>query len=146
MSNRWVAVFAATALIAGAAGCSVTVSMSDDVLAECIALTEGSLGGSTSIVSGVVLRLPEGASGEDAQAEFNRRFSTAYGISVDEFLALRNDADEETRSRMGDAPQIGEQASNEWFIERDRRLMAMWHERHPQSARTYCELVVAETP
>ncbi len=80
------------------------------------------------------------------QADFDRRFKAAYGISVDEFLSLRDDADEVIRSQRGEAPGIGEHVSNEWFVERDERLMMVWNERHPQSARTYCELVAAETP
>lgn len=149
-TRAWISAVATVAVFA--AGCSSTVSMSDGDLAECVALTEGSLGGSANTISGLALRLPEasgsseGASPEETGAAFDRRFHAAYGISVDEFLALRDDADAATRSRLGEAPGVGEHVSNEWFVERDRRLMTEWHERHPESARTYCELVAAETP
>jgi hypothetical protein len=134
------------------AGCSSAVSMSDAELAECIERTSGSLGGSPNAISGPALRLPDpsssesGVSSEDVEAEFDRRFSAAYGISVDEFLALRVDADEATRSRLGEAPRVGELVSDEWFVQRDEQLMILWHERHPQSARTYCDLIAAESP
>lgn len=74
------------------------------------------------------------------------RTASPYGIFVDEFLALRDDADGATRNRLGEAPRLGEHVSNEWFVERDRRLMALWDQRHPQSAQMYCELAAAEAP
>lgn len=126
--------------------------MSDAELAACIERTGGSLGGSTSTISGPALRLPDPSSSEsaepseDVEAEFDRRFRAAFGISVDEFLALRADADEVTQSRLGEPPGVGELVSDEWFVQRDEQLMMLWHDRHPQSARTYCDLVAAESP
>lgn len=149
-TRAWIPVIATVAVFA--AGCGSTVSMSDSELAECVAFTEGSLGGSTNTISALALRLPEtsgsseGAISEEVEVAFDRRFSAAYGIDVDEFLSLRDDADLATRSQLGEAPRVGEHVSNEWFVERDRRLMTLWHDRYPQSARTYCELVAAETP
>lgn len=152
MSRTRASIVVVAVVLAGgfSAGCSSAVSMSDAELADCIELTRGSLGGSSNMISGPALRLPDrsssesGVSSEDVEAEFDRRFSAAYGISVDEFLALRADADEATRSRLGEAPLSGELVSDEWFVERDEQLMMLWYDRHPQSARTYCDLVAAE--
>lgn len=147
-----------TALMLGAgiallvAACSSVDAMTDDALAVCTeaARVEGSIGGSGSLLPTVVLRLPEeaiapeGSSAEDIEAAFDDSFNEIYGIHVDEFLSLRDDADAVTTAQHGEPPGIGEQVSDEWFVERDAELMKLWNERHPESARRVCELVVAD--
>jgi hypothetical protein len=121
----------------------------DDELAECTdtALDEGTIGGSGTLLPRVVLALPdeavapEGTPDDEVEAAFDAAFSEVYGIRVDEFLTLRDDADAATAARLGEPPGIGEQVSDEWFVERDITLMQLWNERHPASARTLCDLV-----
>jgi hypothetical protein len=121
----------------------------DDELAECTdtALDEGTIGGSGTLLPRVVLALPdeavapEGTPDDEVEATFDAAFSEVYGIRVDEFLTLRDDADAATAARLGEPPGIGEQVSDEWFVERDITLMQLWNERHPASARTLCDLV-----
>jgi hypothetical protein len=121
----------------------------DDELAECTdtALDEGTIGGSGTLLPRVVLALPdeavapEGTPDDEVEAALDAAFSEVYGIRVDEFLTLRDDADAATAARLGEPPGIGEQVSDEWFVERDITLMQLWNERHPASARTLCDLV-----
>ncbi len=135
------------------AACSSVDAMTDDALAVCTetARAEGSIGGSGSLLPTVVLRLsdeaiaPEGSSAEDIEAAFDDSFNEIYGIPVDEFLSLRDDADAVTTAQHGEPPGVGEQVSDEWFVKRDTELMKLWNERHPESARGVCELVVADT-
>lgn len=123
--------------------------MSDNGLAECTeaARAHGSIGGSGSLLPSVVLRLPdeaiapEGSSDDEVEAAFDAAFSKVYGIHVDEFVALRDDADAATTAQYGEPPAVGEHVSDEWFVQRDTELMQLWNERHPESARMLCELV-----
>lgn len=138
-----------------AASCSSVDPMSDDALAECTeaARAHGSIGGSASLLPSLVLRLPdeaiapEGSSDDEVEAAFDAAFNEVYGIHVDEFLALRDDADAATTAQHGEPPAVGEHVSDEWFVQRDTELTRLWNERHPESARTLCELVAndAET-
>lgn len=139
------------------ASCGSTVPMSDDEVVECAdaSSSEGSLGGSANLVSTLILRLPdkaispEGTPGDEAAAAFDRAFTKMYGIHVDEFLSLRDEADAATTGRFGEPPGVGEHVSDEWFVQRDITLLLLWNERHPASARAYCELVsdgASETP
>ena len=102
------------------------------------------------MVSVLVLGLPDeaippsGTLAEETEAAFDMAFSDMYGIHVDEFLALRDEADTETTDLLGVAPGVGERVSNEWFVRRDMQLLALWNERYPVSARAYCELVLNE--
>ena len=136
-----------------AASCSSADPMSDAVLAECTgaARAGGTIGGSAVLLPNVALRLPseamapEGSSTDDVEAAFEAAFSDVYGMGVDEFLALRDDADETTTALLGEPPGVGENVSNEWFVERDAELMRLWNERHPEGAAAYCEFVASET-
>jgi len=131
------------------ASCGSVVPMSDAEVVECADATrsEGSLGGSTSLVSTLILRLPdeavspEGRSDDEVEDAFDRAFTEMYGIDIDEFLALRDEADAATTELSGEPPGVGEHVSDEWFVQRDITLLRLWNERHPQSARAYCELV-----
>ena len=115
--------------------------MSDDELAECtaVASSEGTIGGSDTLVSTLVLRLPDDVF--SAKGTFDVAFNEEYAISLDQFLVLRNDADAATTAQFGDPPSVGERISDEWFVQRDVKLMQLWNERYPASARTYCDLV-----
>lgn len=140
-----------------AGSCSSVVPLSDDALAECtgVAGNGGTIGGSGALISTLVLRLPdetvstEGMSAEEVEAAFDAAFVEEYGIRVDEFLVLRDNADALTTTQFGEPPAVGEGVSDEWFIQRDVILMRLWNERHPASARTVCDLVTGdagETP
>ena len=131
--------------------CGSAVPLSDDEVAECAgAVGGGSLGGRESLVSVLVLGLPDeaippsGTPAEEIEAAFDLAFSDMYGIHVDEFLALRDEADTATTDLLGVAPGVGERVSNEWFVQRDMQLLALWNERYPVGARAYCELVLNE--
>ena len=132
-----------------AASCSSVAPLSDDELAECtdIASSEGTIGGSADLISTLVLRLPdeaistEGVPADKVKAVFDVAFNEEYGIGVDTFLALRDDADAATTVQFGKPPSSGERVSDEWFVQRDIILMRLWNERHPASARTVCDLV-----
>ena len=140
-----------------AASCSSVAPLSDDELAECtdIASREGTIGGSATLISALVLRLPdeaistEGVPADEVKAVFDVAFNEEYGIGVDAFLALRDDADALTTTQLGEPPAVGERVSDEWFVQRDVILMRLWNERHPASARTVCGPVMddaGETP
>ena len=140
-----------------AGSCSSVIPLADGELAECtdVAGSRGTIGGSATLVSTLVLRLPDGAvaaegmSAEEIEAAFDAVFIEEYGIRVDEFLVLRDDADALTTTQLGEAPAVGEGVSDEWFVQRDVILMRLWNERHPASARTVCDLVtddVGENP
>ncbi len=120
-----------------AASCSSVVPMSDDEIAECTnaASSEGTIGGSATLTSSLVLRLPD-------EAVLDAAFGEEYGISVDEFLGLREDADAAATVEFGEPPSVGEQVSDERFVRRDVLLMLLWNERYPASARTLCEVVI----
>jgi hypothetical protein len=131
--------------------------MSDEELAACtdVASSEGTIGGSATLISALVLRLPdEGVSvegGPDAEVEaaLDAAFNDEYGISLDTFLVLRDDADAATTVQLGEPPSVGERVSDEWFVQRDVVLMVLWNERYSASARTFCDLVMGdagETP
>jgi hypothetical protein len=131
--------------------------MSDEELAECtdVASSEGTIGGSATLISVLVLRLPddavsaEGVPDDGVEAAFDVAFNEEYGISVDTFLVLRDDADAATTVEFGEPPSVGERVSDEWFVQRDVLLMLLWNERYPESARTFCDLVMdgaGETP
>ena len=132
-----------------AGSCSPVVPLSDGELAECtdVVGSGGTIGGSATLVSTLVLRLPdetvstEGMSAEEIEAAFDAAFIEEYGIRVDEFLVLRDDADALTTTQLGEPPAVGEGVSDEWFVQRDVILMRLWNERHPASARTVCDLV-----
>ena len=135
-----------------AGSCSSVVPLSDHALAECtdVAGSGGTIGGSATLISTLVLRLPpetastEGMSAEEIAAAFDAAFIEEYGIRVDEFLVLRDDADALTTTQLGEPPAVGEGVSDEWFVHRDVFLMRLWNERHPASARTVCALVTDE--
>lgn len=149
MSRARAPVLLAVGVAMFAASCSSVDPMSDDALAECTeaAGAGGSIGGSGSLLPTVVLRLPDeaivpdGSSDDEVEAAFDAAFTEAYRIHVDEFLALRDDADAATTAQHGEPPGVGEHVSNEWFVQRDTELMRLWNERHPESAATFCELV-----
>ena len=129
--------------------CSSAAPLTSAELAGCTdaALEEGTIGGSQSLASIVVVALPdnaiapEGTPTEEVEIVFDTAFREFYGIGVDEFRALRDDADAATVAGLGEPPGIGEMVSNEWFVERDILLMTLWNERHPASAGTFCDLV-----
>lgn len=131
------------------AACSSAAPLTSAELAECTdaALEEGTIGGSQSLASIVVVALPDeaiappGTPAEEVEVVFNSAFREVYGIGVDEFRAMRDDADAATIAELGEPPGVGEMVSNEWFVERDTLLMKLWSERHPASAGTFCELV-----
>ena len=140
-----------------AVSCSSVAPLSDDELAECtdVASSEGTIGGSATLISTLVLRLPdeaistEGVPADEVKAVFDVAFNEEYGIGVDTFLALRDDADAATTVQFGKPPSSGERVSDEWFVQRDVLLMLLWNERYPASARTFCGLVMddaGETP
>ena len=128
------------------AACGSPSPMTADEVASCHAASvgEGSLGGSSQIISSLVLQLPDdaipsdGATAEEIEAAFDEAFAGAYGITIDEFLALRDDADAATIAEIGDPPAVGEPAPDDWFRHRDRLLLDLWNERHPASAADYC--------
>jgi hypothetical protein len=124
-----------------AMSCSSAAPMSDDELQECtaIASSEGTIGGSATLISTLVLRLPDDV--VSADVTFDVAFNEEYGISLDQFLVLRNDADAATSVQYGDPPSVGERVSDEWFVRRDVVLMQLWNERYPTSATTFCDLV-----
>ena len=64
-----------------------------------------------------------------------------YGIHVDQFLAVQHNADEEITSRLGAPPGVGEMVSDEWFRQRDTRLLEIWNDLDPDGVRTYCDPV-----
>jgi len=127
--------------------------LSDDELAACtvVATSEGTIGGSATLVSTLILGLPdeavsgETASDDETEAALDVAFRAKYGISVDTFLVLRDDADAATTEQFGRPPSVGEQVTDEWFIQRDIMLMLLWNERYPASARTFCDLVIIDT-
>jgi len=133
-----------------AVSCGSVAPLSDDELAECtdVAGSEGTIGGSATLISALVLRLPdenvstEGMSAEEVEAAFDTAFVDEYGVGVDEFLVLRDDADALATTQLGEPPSVGEMVSDEWFVQRDVILMRLWNERHPASARTVCDLVM----
>ncbi len=135
-----------------AASCSPVAALSDDELAECTiaANSMGTIGGSATLISTLVLRLPDEAvsaeesPGDDFEARLDAAFREAYGISVDEFLVLRDDADATATAQFGEPPSLGEPVSDEWFVQRDTMLMRLWNQRFPQSARTLCDLLMEE--
>ena len=132
-----------------AGSCSSVAPLSDDALTECIDVADsgGTIGGSATLISTLVLRLPPetastaGMSAEEVEAAFDAAFFEEYGIRTDEFLVLRDDADALVTTRLGEPPAVGEAVSDEWFVQRDVILMRLWNERYPASARTVCELV-----
>jgi hypothetical protein len=129
-------------VLIAAASCGSVAPLSDDELAECtvIASSGGTIGGSAILISTLVLRLPDDVvSSEDA---FDVAFKEKYGISVVQFLVLRDDADAATSVDYGKPPSVGEPVSDEWFAQRDVVLMQLWNERYPTSARTFCDLVL----
>jgi len=81
---------------------------------------------------------------EEVEAAFDTAFVDEYGVGVDEFLVLRDDADALATTQLGEPPSVGEMVSDEWFVHRDIFLMRLWNERHPASARTVCALVTDE--
>ena len=131
------------------AACSSAAPLTSPELTECTdaALEEGTIGGSQSLASIVVVALPDsaiapaGSTAEEVETVFDSAFREVYGIGVDEFRAMRDGADTATVTRLGEPPGIGEMVSNEWFVERDILLMTLWNERHPASVRTFCDLV-----
>jgi len=147
-ARMWSSLFVGMMLVAAA--CGSGDAMTGDDLAECIALSKGSLGGSSNLISAPVLLLPdvgaypEGASDAEVEAEFDRRFSEAYGIEVDDFMDLRAEADAATTASMGEPPGVGELVGDEWFVERDIKLMMLWNDRHPASAKAFCALIADE--
>ncbi len=135
-----------------AVSCSSVAPLSDDELAECtdVASSEGTIGGSATLISTLVLRLPEetfateGVPDDGVEAAFDVAFNEEYGITIDEFLVLRDDADEATTVQFGEPPSVGELVSDEWFIQRDVILMLLWNERYPASARAFCDVVMGD--
>jgi len=133
-----------------AGSCSSVVPLSDDALAECtdVASSGGTIGGSATLISALILRIPdenvstEGMSAEEIETAFDTAFVDEYGVRVDEFLVLRDDADALATAQLGEPPSVGEMVSDEWFVQRDVILMRLWSERHPASARTVCDLVM----
>jgi hypothetical protein len=142
-------IIVAVGVVIVAASCSSVAPLSDDELTECTdtASSEGTIGGSATLISSLVLRLSdETASSEDS---FDAAFNEEYGISVDQFLELRDDADAATMVELGEPPSVGERVSDEWLTQRDVVMMQLWNERYPASARTFCDLVmddIRETP
>lgn len=125
--------------------------MSDEALEECtaVASSAGTIGGSSTLLPGVVRWLPEGfpdtegMSPDETDVAYNESFEEAFGIGTDDFLELRVDADEATTARIGEPPGAGEMAGDEWFIERDAELMRLWNDRYPESAGLFCDLVAS---
>jgi hypothetical protein len=137
------------------ASCAATIPMSNDDLLLCVDRTAGSLGGSSNLISSLALGLPDvdtsldGQTADEVEAAFDKAFTEAYGIHVDEFLALRDDADATATAEFGEPPRVGELVSDEWFVERDAKLMTLWNDRYPASARAYCDSLgdgAAEAP
>lgn len=149
MRSIWTRILLMVGVVIFAGSCSSVVPLSDDALAECtdVARSGGTIGGSATLISALVLRLPdetvstEGMSAEEIEAAFDAVFVEEYGIRVGEFLVLRDAADELTTTQLGEPPAVGEGVSDEWFVQRDVILMRLWNERHPTSARTVCDLV-----
>jgi hypothetical protein len=133
-----------------AASCSSVAPLSDDELAECtgVASSEGTIGGSATLISTLMLRLSddavsaEGVPDDGSEAALDVAFNEEYGISIDTFLVLRDDADAATTVEFGEPPSVGERVSDEWFVQRDVLLMLLWNERYPASATTFCNLVM----
>lgn len=131
--------------------CGSPTGLSDDELAQCLDLSNehGSIGGSSQIISLAATLLPDdaiappGSTDDEIEATYDRVFSEHYGISVDEFLTLRQRADDTTIERIGEPPGVGELVGNEWFLERDEIMLDAWNDEHPQSARDYCELLTS---
>ena len=128
--------------------------MSGGEIAQCSATSRaaGSLGGSDQLVSVLVLRPPDDAiapAGTSAEEVFDRAFHEMYGLHVEEFLALRRDADAATTQQLGDAPGLGQLVSDEWFVQRDSTLLEIWNDRNPENASAYCSVILDdanETP
>ena len=131
--------------------CGSPTALSDDELAQCLDLSNehGSIGGSSQIISLAATLLPDdaiappGSTDDEIEATYDRVFSEHYGISVDEFLTLRQRADDTTIERIGEPPGVGELVGNEWFLERDEIMLDAWNDEHPQSTRDYCELLTS---
>jgi hypothetical protein len=157
MRSVWTRILLTIGLAILAASCTSVAPMSDEELATCtdVASSEGTIGGSATLISALVLRLPdeamsvEGVPDADFEATLDAAFSDEYGISLDTFLVLRDDADAATTVQLGEPPSVGERVSDEWFVRRDVVLMVLWNERHSTSASTFCDLVTGdagETP
>lgn len=124
-------------LVLGA--CSWATSMSDDEVARCLERSNRSVSPGLLLPDEAIA--PAGSSDEQYEETFDRVFHDVYGIHVDEFLAIERIADAETTARLGEPPGVGEMVSDEWFRERDSRLLELWNERDPRGARVYCELI-----
>ena len=139
----------ATVMTLLVASCGSSAAMSDDEVTVCASISgkAGSLGGSDHLISVLVLGLPDDAiapvetPADEIEANFDRAFHEMYGIHVDQFLELRDAADDATTERLGVAPMAGELVSDEWFDVRDVALLGLWNERFTDSARAYCDLI-----
>ena len=96
-----------------AASCGSVGPTSDIELAECTdaGRSEGTIGGSEVLVSVPVLHLPDDVippegTPDEIEAAFDAALREVYGISLDEFLALREDADAATTARLGEPPGL----------------------------------------
>jgi len=131
------------ALAAAVVACGWATSMSDEEVARCLELSNRSVSPSLLLPDEAIA--PAGSSDEVYETTFDRVFHEVYGIHVDDFLAIERIADAETTAHLGEPPGAGEMVTDEWFRERDARLLELWNERDPDSARAYCELVEEQT-
>jgi hypothetical protein len=126
-------------LAVGAGACGWSTSMSDDEVARCLELANRSVSPALLLPDEAIA--PAGSSDDEYEATFDRVFREVYGIHVDDFLALERAADAEITGRLGEPPGVGEMVSDEWFRERDTRLLELWNEWDPESARVYCDFI-----
>jgi hypothetical protein len=144
---------ALVATVALVASCGSTSELTEPEVSRCLEVSResGSIAGSDQTISLVALELPEdavapaGATAAEVEETYDRAFHDLYGIHVDEFLALRQTADDVTTERHGDPPALGELLSDEWFHERDAVLIDAWNETHPDSVRIFCELITGNS-
>ena len=132
----WIRGTALISLASGVLACSWSTSMSQEEVTRCLELSNRSVSPALLVPDEAIA--PAGSTDEVYEATYDRVFHEVYGIHVDEFLAMRRTADDETTARLGEAPRVGEMVSDEWFLERDTRLLGIWNERHPHGARVYC--------
>lgn len=140
----------AAVIAALSVSCDSTNELTDEQHARCLEASSerGSIGGSDQIISLVAIQLPDdaiapaGSSDDEIEAAFDRAFVSVYGIDVDTFLSIRRRADAATAERLGDPPGVGELVvADDWFHDRDKVLLEIWSDEHPDSARAFCEFV-----
>lgn len=132
----WIRGVGLIALAMGMVACGWVTAMSDEEVARCLELSNRSVSPARLLPGEAIA--PAGSTAEVKEATFDRVFHEMYGIHVDDFLAIQRTADEETTVRLGEPPGVGELVTDEWFRERDARLLELWNERDPGGARVYC--------